>query len=68
MEGDLDDAQIAGLQEAAVGCRISRAMKVPVQVPSIIFPRNAFFCASEPTSSSAWIAPSVRSGHSEKDM
>ena len=33
MEGDLDDAQLAGLQEAAEGCRISRAMKVPVQVP-----------------------------------
>jgi len=33
VDGDLDDAQIAGLQEAAEGCRISRAMKVPVQVP-----------------------------------
>jgi hypothetical protein len=33
VEGDLDDAQIASLQEAAEGCRISRAMKVPVQVP-----------------------------------
>ena len=33
MEGHLDDAQLARLQEAAEGCRISRAMKVPVQVP-----------------------------------
>jgi len=33
VDGDLDDTQIAGLQEAAEGCRISRAMKVSVQVP-----------------------------------
>ncbi|HWP75656.1 MAG TPA: hypothetical protein VNU03_14130 [Methylomirabilota bacterium] len=33
MEGHLDDAQLARLQEAAEGCRISRAMKVPIQVP-----------------------------------
>jgi hypothetical protein len=33
MEGTFDDAQLAGLQEAAEGCRISRAMKVPVEVP-----------------------------------
>jgi organic hydroperoxide reductase OsmC/OhrA len=29
----LDDAQVARLQEAAEGCRISRALKVPVDVP-----------------------------------
>jgi organic hydroperoxide reductase OsmC/OhrA len=28
-----DDAQLARLQEAAEGCRISRAMRVPVDVP-----------------------------------
>jgi organic hydroperoxide reductase OsmC/OhrA len=33
VDGDLDDAQLARLHEAAEGCRISRAMKVPVQVP-----------------------------------
>ncbi len=33
MEGTLDDAQLARLQEAAEGCRISRALKVPVDVP-----------------------------------
>jgi hypothetical protein len=33
VDGDLDDAQLARLYEAAEGCRISRAMKVPVQVP-----------------------------------
>ena len=33
MEGTFDDGQLARLQEAAEGCRISRAMKVPVQVP-----------------------------------
>jgi hypothetical protein len=29
--GTFDDAQLARLQEAAEGCRISRAMKVPVE-------------------------------------
>lgn len=33
VEGAFDDAQLARLQEAAEGCRISRAMKVPVDVP-----------------------------------
>ena len=33
VEGTFDDAQLALLQEAAEGCRISRAMKVPVEVP-----------------------------------
>jgi organic hydroperoxide reductase OsmC/OhrA len=33
VEGAFDDAQLARLQEAAEGCRISRAMKVPVEVP-----------------------------------
>jgi hypothetical protein len=33
VEGPVDDAQLARLQEAAEGCRISRAMKIPVQVP-----------------------------------
>jgi len=33
VDGTFDDAQLARLQEAAEGCRISRAMKVPVQVP-----------------------------------
>lgn len=33
MDGTFDDAQLARLQEAAEGCRISRALKVPVDVP-----------------------------------
>jgi hypothetical protein len=33
VEGTFDDAQLARLQEAAEGCRISRAMKIPVEVP-----------------------------------
>jgi hypothetical protein len=33
VDGSFDDAQISRLQEAAQGCRISRAMKVPVDVP-----------------------------------
>ena len=33
VDGSLDDAQIARLHEAAEGCRISRAMKIPVDVP-----------------------------------
>jgi hypothetical protein len=33
VEGTLDDGQIARLHEAAEGCRISRALKVPVEVP-----------------------------------
>jgi organic hydroperoxide reductase OsmC/OhrA len=33
VEGTFDDAQLARLQEAAEGCRISRAMKVAVEVP-----------------------------------
>jgi organic hydroperoxide reductase OsmC/OhrA len=33
VEGTFDDAQLVRLQEAAEGCRISRAMKVPVDVP-----------------------------------
>jgi hypothetical protein len=33
VEGALDDAQLARLQEAAEGCRISRALAVPVVVP-----------------------------------
>lgn len=33
VEGTFDDAQLARLQEAAEGCRISRAMRVPVDVP-----------------------------------
>ncbi len=33
MEGAFDDLQLARLQEAAEGCRISRAMRVPVDVP-----------------------------------
>jgi organic hydroperoxide reductase OsmC/OhrA len=33
VEGAVDDAQLARLQEAAEGCRISRAMRVPVDVP-----------------------------------
>ena len=30
LEGAFDDAQLAGLREAAKGCRISRALSVPV--------------------------------------
>ena len=33
VEGTFDDAQLARLQEAAEGCRISRAMRIPVDVP-----------------------------------
>lgn len=33
VEGTFDDAQLARLQEAAEGCRISRALRVPVDVP-----------------------------------
>ena len=33
VDGAFDDAQLARLQEAAEGCRISRALKVPVDVP-----------------------------------
>ena len=33
VEGTFDDTQVAHLQEAAEGCRISRAMRVPVNVP-----------------------------------
>jgi organic hydroperoxide reductase OsmC/OhrA len=33
VDGALDDAQLSRLQEAAEGCRISRAMRVPVDVP-----------------------------------
>jgi organic hydroperoxide reductase OsmC/OhrA len=33
VEGAFDESQLARLQEAAEGCRISRAMKVPVEVP-----------------------------------
>jgi organic hydroperoxide reductase OsmC/OhrA len=33
VEGTFDDTQLARLQEAAEACRISRAMKVPVDVP-----------------------------------
>ena len=33
VEGTFDDAQLARLEEAAEGCRISRAMRVPVDVP-----------------------------------
>jgi hypothetical protein len=33
VDAAVDDAQLARLQEAAEGCRISRAMKVPVDVP-----------------------------------
>jgi hypothetical protein len=33
VDGTLDDAQLARLDEAAEGCRISRAMKIPVAVP-----------------------------------
>lgn len=33
VDGAFDDAELSRLQEAAEGCRISRAMKVPVDVP-----------------------------------
>ena len=33
VDGALDEAQLARLDEAAEGCRISRAMKIPVAVP-----------------------------------
>lgn len=33
VDGSFDEAQLSRLQEAAEGCRISRAMKVPVDVP-----------------------------------
>ncbi len=33
VDGALDDAQLARLDEAAEGCRISRALKIPVAVP-----------------------------------
>ena len=32
LEGALDDAQLTGLREAAEGCRISRALSVPVSL------------------------------------
>ena len=32
LEGTLDEAQVARLREAAEGCRISRALKVPVSL------------------------------------
>jgi hypothetical protein len=32
LEGALDDAQMAGLREAAESCRISRALSVPVRL------------------------------------
>ena len=32
LEGAFDDAQLAGLREAAEGCRISRALSVPVSL------------------------------------
>ena len=32
LEGAFDDAQLAGLREAAEGCRISRALSVPVRL------------------------------------
>jgi organic hydroperoxide reductase OsmC/OhrA len=32
LEGVLDDAQLAGLREAAESCRISRALSVPVSL------------------------------------
>jgi hypothetical protein len=33
VDGAFDDAQLLRLQEAAEGCRISRAMRVPVELP-----------------------------------
>jgi hypothetical protein len=33
VEGTFDDAQLAQLEEAAERCRITRALKVPVDVP-----------------------------------
>lgn len=32
LEGAFDQAQLAGLREAAEGCRISRALSVPVSL------------------------------------
>jgi len=32
LEGTLDEAQVAGLREAAESCRISRALSVPVSL------------------------------------
>ena len=32
LEGAFDDAQVAGLREAAESCRISRALSVPVRL------------------------------------
>jgi hypothetical protein len=32
LEGAFDDLQLAGLREAAEGCRISRALGVPVSL------------------------------------
>ena len=32
LEGALDDAQLAGLHEAAENCRISRALSIPVSL------------------------------------
>jgi hypothetical protein len=32
LEGALDDAQLAGLREAAENCRISRALSIPVSL------------------------------------
>jgi len=33
VDGPFDEAQLCRLQEAAEGCRISRAMRIPVDVP-----------------------------------
>ena len=33
VDGTFDDAQLSRLHEAAEGCRISRAMRIPVEVP-----------------------------------
>jgi hypothetical protein len=32
LDGALDDAQLAGLREAAENCRISRALSIPVSL------------------------------------
>ena len=32
LEGAFDDAQLAGLREAAESCRVSRALSVPVSL------------------------------------
>ena len=32
LEGALDDAQLAGLREAAENCRISRALSIPASL------------------------------------